>query len=101
MCSKKPNYETQLCNCCTGADLGAACAAAARAAVDGAAATKVRCTWYNAQHGYTLMHAMTPQGMVAGAGRSSYVPVEKLRNVADPGAQGVAYWLAAVAEALQ
>lgn len=82
---------------CTGADAGAACAAAARAAAEGAAATKVLvvdCMCLD------VMKTLCAQGMVAGAGRSSYVPVEKLRDVADPGAQGVAYWLAAVAEAL-
>ncbi len=39
--------------------------------------------------------------MVAAAGRSSYVPVEVLRNVPDPGAVGVAKWMGAVAQALR
>ena len=38
--------------------------------------------------------------MKAGAGRSSYVPEEALRNTADPGASAVAFWLQAVADLL-
>ena len=41
------------------------------------------------------------KGMLAAAGRSAYVPQEELKNTPDPGAQGVAVWLAAVAKALQ
>lgn len=41
------------------------------------------------------------KSMKAGAGRSSYVPEEALRNTADPGASAVSYWLHAVAEAMQ
>ena len=37
-------------------------------------------------------------GMGAEAGRSSYVPVEVLRTVPDPGAKGVAVWLRALAD---
>ena len=38
--------------------------------------------------------------MKAGAGRSSYVPEEALRNTSDPGASAVAIWLQAVADLL-
>ena len=38
--------------------------------------------------------------MRAGAGRSSYVPEEALRDTADPGACAVAFWLQAVADVL-
>jgi len=41
------------------------------------------------------------KSMKAGAGRSSYVPEEALRNIADPGASAASYWLHAVAEAMQ
>lgn len=37
-------------------------------------------------------------GMKARKGRSSYVPEDVLSSVPDPGAQGVAIWLQAVAE---
>lgn len=58
---------------------GIAVIRAARAAKEGAAAT---------------MH------MVAGAGRSSYIPDENLEGIPDPGAEVVSIWLQAVAEAL-
>ena len=45
--------------------------------------------------------ADTTKTMLAAAGRSAYVPQEELKNIPDPGAQGVAVWLAAVAKALQ
>ena len=41
------------------------------------------------------------KSMKAGAGRSSYVPEEAMRNIADPGASAASYWLHAVAEAMQ
>jgi len=56
----------------------AALAAAAAAAEDGAEKTKI---------------------MEAHAGRSSYVPIEVLRDVPDPGAKAAACWLSAIAKA--
>jgi dihydroxyacetone kinase len=44
--------------------------------------------------------AEATKGMAAAAGRSSYVPGEALAGNADPGAQAVAVWVAAVAGAL-
>ena len=61
-----------------GADEIAALRAAAAAAAAGAEKTKE---------------------MTAGAGRSSYVPAEVLRDVADPGATAAAVWIGAVSEA--
>lgn len=52
---------------------------AARAAEEGAEATKT---------------------MTAGAGRASYVPTEVMKDVPDPGAKAVAFWLAAAAKAI-
>ena len=65
--------------CSSGGNVAAALQAAASAAADGARKTKT---------------------MKAGAGRSSYVPEEALRNTADPGASAVAFWLQAVADSL-
>ena len=39
--------------------------------------------------------------MAAGAGRASYVPTEKMKDVPDPGAKAVAIWLKAVADSLR
>jgi len=44
--------------------------------------------------------AKATRSMAAGAGRSSYVPVEQLKDTPDPGAQAAAAWIEAVAEAL-
>ena len=63
----------------SGAAMGVALAAAATAAEEGAEATK---------------------GMVAAAGRASYVPPEQLANVPDPGAMAAAIWLRAAASSL-
>ncbi len=63
-----------------GKSLSEAVSAAADAAKNGAEATK---------------------RMAARAGRSSYVPSSKLQGVVDPGAQGVAYWVADLAVQLE
>lgn len=44
--------------------------------------------------------AEATKNMAAAAGRSSYVPAERLAGHMDPGARAVALWLGAVAAAL-
>ena len=66
--------------CAAGEGGRAALEQACRAAEEGAAATRA---------------------MEASAGRSSYVPEEVLRDVADPGAQAVCVWLKAILSTLQ
>jgi len=63
----------------SGATIVAMVQAAAAAAKTGAEATKA---------------------MTAGAGRASYVPLEVLKDVPDPGAMAVAMWLEAIASSL-
>ena len=65
-----------------GVDAGDATAAAAAAAVAAEAGAAATC------------------GLVAGAGRSSYVPAEVLKSVPDPGATAAARWIQAVADSL-
>ena len=67
----------QLAGMCAGDDSKNCLAAAAAAARSGADGTK---------------------GMKASKGRSSYVPEDVLSSVPDPGAQGVAIWLQAIAD---
>ena len=63
-----------------GGDIGRVCEAVETAATAGAAETCV---------------------MTAGAGRSSYVPVDVLKTVPDPGATAAATWMRAVAASLR
>jgi len=63
----------------SGATMAAMLASGASAAAAGAEATK---------------------SMTAGAGRASYVPTEVMKDVPDPGAKAVAFWLSAVATSL-
>ena len=44
--------------------------------------------------------ADSTKSMTHAAGRSSYVPVSALANTPDPGAMAAAFWLEAMAEAL-
>ena len=73
-------YILTICARCFAGSVASALSLAASAASKGAEMTK---------------------SMKAGAGRSSYVPEEALRNTADPGASAVSCWLHAVAEAMQ
>ena len=73
----KRNLKQMIAAQCAGADGQQAIKAAAAAAKAGADKTK---------------------GMKASKGRSSYVPEEVLANVPDPGAQGCAIWIQAIAD---
>ena len=66
-----------------------------RSTPDSPKANKPRLNWQAAEKG-----AAATKHMVAAAGRSSYVPVEVMKTVPDPGATAAAAWIRGVAIAI-